>query len=90
VIRDHLRERKISGFKKMKKEEQSREIFGVQEKAKNNNPQRMWCSGHGYPCVTIYFGTQVDVFVSVLRPTFSVPDKFFFRGYFFADSDRHG
>ena len=49
----------------------------------------MWCSGRGYPCVTIYFGIHVDVVVSVIRPTFSVPDGFSFQDHIFADSDRH-
>jgi hypothetical protein len=36
-----------------------------------------WHSGHGYSCVTIYFGIQANISFSVFRPTLTVPDGFF-------------
>ncbi|KAI5387548.1 hypothetical protein KIW84_073596 [Lathyrus oleraceus] len=41
---------KVSGFKKKKKNS-------------NKSPADKWCSGHRYPCVTIYFGIQVSISV---------------------------
>jgi hypothetical protein len=58
-------EKILRGSRKGKREEK---IFGVQEKQKRNeNPEWVWCSDHGYPCVTIYFGIQVDVLSLFLR-----------------------
>ena len=84
-IRGSFAQEKILGFKKMKN---ARENFGVQEKQKkeNNNPERMWCSGHGLSLRHHLFWYPGRRF-SVFEPSFLRTRRILVSSFFFADSD---